>query len=52
MDNRDEYLRYAKECVAFAQTAMDHEARARFLAMAQAWRELAEKAANQKTEKA
>ena len=51
MESRDEYLRYANECAALAQKTMDPEARTRFLEMAQAWRELAEKATNQLRQK-
>ena len=43
MPTREEYLRYAEECVALAQNAADPEARTRLLEMAQAWRDLADK---------
>jgi hypothetical protein len=43
MPTREEYLRYAEECAALAQRTADPEARMRFLEMAQAWRELADK---------
>jgi hypothetical protein len=43
MPTREEYLRYAEECVALAQKAADPEARTRLLEMAQAWRDLADK---------
>jgi hypothetical protein len=44
MPTREEYLRYAEECAALAQRAADSEARTRLLEMAQAWRDLADKA--------
>ena len=44
MPTREEYLHYAEECVALAQRAADPEARTRLLEMAQAWRDLADKA--------
>jgi hypothetical protein len=43
MPTREEYLRYAEQCVALARNAADAEARTRLLEMAQAWRELADK---------
>ena len=43
MPTRDEYLRYAEQCVALARKVTDVETRARLLEMAQAWRELADK---------
>jgi hypothetical protein len=50
MPTRDEYLRYAEECVALAHKTADADARTRLLEMAQAWRDLAEKLANRTTE--
>ena len=44
MPTREEYLHYAEECVALAQRAADPEARTRLLDMAQALRDLADKA--------
>jgi len=41
---REDHLRHAEECVEFARKATDPEARAQFLKMAEAWRELAEMA--------
>jgi hypothetical protein len=41
MPTRQEYLRYADECIALAQNSTDPETRMRLLEMAQAWRELA-----------
>jgi hypothetical protein len=43
MPTREEYLRYAEECVALAQKTTDPEAKMRLLEMAQAWRDLAGK---------
>ena len=43
MPTREEYLRYAEECVVLAQKAAEPEARTRLLEMAQAWRDLADK---------
>jgi hypothetical protein len=50
MPTRDEYLRFAEECVALAQKTADASARTRLLEMAQAWRDLAEKRSNRKQE--
>jgi len=44
MSTREECLRYPVECLQHAQKAQNTNDRARFLEMAQAWRELAEKA--------
>jgi len=43
MPTREEYLRYAEECIALAQKTAASEARTRLLEMAQAWRDLADK---------
>jgi hypothetical protein len=43
MASKDECLRYAAECVALAQRASDPADLAHLLAMAQAWRDLADK---------
>jgi hypothetical protein len=43
MASRDDCLRYAAECVSLAQHAPDSADRAHLLAMAQAWRDLADK---------
>jgi hypothetical protein len=43
MTTRDEYLQHAEECIRLAQHAADSDTRARFLDMAQAWRDLAGK---------
>jgi hypothetical protein len=43
---RDEYLRYAEECLRLARQTTDPEKRARLLEMAQAWRDLGDKAGN------
>jgi hypothetical protein len=43
MPTREEYLRYAEECVVLAQKAADAEAKTRLLEMAQAWRDLADR---------
>jgi hypothetical protein len=48
MTTRDEYLKYAEECVRLAQQAADPDSRARLMDMAQAWRDLADKLQNQK----
>jgi hypothetical protein len=47
MTRREEYIRYAAECLALAQQTQNPVDRARFLEMAQAWRELAEKSFTQ-----
>jgi hypothetical protein len=46
MPPREEYLRYAEECIEVAQKSADSETRMRLLEMAQAWRVLAEKVEN------
>ena len=46
MTRRDEYLQFAEECLRLAQQAADSDTRARSLDMAQAWRDLADKAQN------
>ena len=43
MTTRDEYLKYAEECLRLAQQATDVDTRARLLDMAQAWRDLGDK---------
>jgi hypothetical protein len=43
MPSSDDYRRYAAECVALAQKANTPEDKVRLLAMAQAWRGLADK---------
>jgi len=45
MPTRDEYLRYADDCISLANSSADHETRARLLEMARSWRTLADKAA-------
>jgi hypothetical protein len=52
MTTRDEYLTFAEECLRLAQQAADPDTRARLLDMAQAWRDLAEKAQNPRAKKA
>jgi len=47
MPTRDDYLRFAEECVALAQKTADANARTRLLEMAQAWRDLADKRSDQ-----
>ncbi len=51
MTTRDEYLKFAEECLRLAQQAADPDTRARLLDMAQAWRELADKAQNPRAKK-
>jgi hypothetical protein len=46
MATADEYRGYAAECVRLARESTRPEDKARFLQMAQAWRELADKADN------
>jgi hypothetical protein len=43
MASVDEYLQYAKQCVALAAKSSNAADRARLLQMAQAWRDLSEK---------
>jgi len=43
MPSREEYLRYAKECIEVAQKSADPDTRMRLLEMAQAWRVLAQR---------
>lgn len=43
MATSDEYRRFARECLALAEKATDPMDRVRLLAMAQAWRNLADK---------
>jgi hypothetical protein len=43
MASSDEYRRLAQECIALAERATEPLDRVRLLAMAQAWRELADK---------
>jgi hypothetical protein len=40
--SREEYLRFAAECWAIAETVYDPSSKAQLLAMAAAWRKLAE----------
>jgi hypothetical protein len=47
MARREEFIRYAAECIALAQQTQNPVDRARFLQIAQAWRELAEKSSTQ-----
>ena len=51
MTTRDEYLKFAEECLRLAQHATDPDARARLLDMAQAWRDLSDKAQNPRAKK-
>jgi hypothetical protein len=44
MSTADEYRGYATDCLRLAQEATTPADKARFLQMAQAWRELADKA--------
>jgi hypothetical protein len=46
MTQREEFLRYAEQCVRLAEKTDNSGDRARFLQMAQAWRELAAKISN------
>jgi hypothetical protein len=46
MASVDEYLQYAKQCVALAAKSSNAADRARLLQMAQAWRDLSEKRDN------
>jgi len=48
MTTRDDYLKYAAECFRLAQQATEAATRVRLLAMAQAWRELGDKAQGDK----
>jgi hypothetical protein len=43
MTSSDEYRRMAQECVELAERASDANDRVRLLAMAQAWRDMADK---------
>jgi hypothetical protein len=43
MPSREEYLRYAEECIEVARKSADPDTRMRLLEMAQAWRALAQK---------
>jgi hypothetical protein len=43
MASVDEYLQYARQCVALAAKSSNAADRARLLQMAQAWRDLSEK---------
>ena len=43
MASVDDYLRYAKQCVALASKSSNPADKARLLQMAQAWRDLSEK---------
>jgi len=52
MNTRDEYLRYAEECLRLAQQATEAAARARLLDMAQAWRDLGDKVPGDKFQNA
>jgi hypothetical protein len=51
MTTRDEYLKFAEECLRLAQQATDPDMRVRLLDMAQAWRDLADKAQNPRAKK-
>jgi hypothetical protein len=51
MTTRDEYLKYAEECVRLARQATEPRARTRLLEMAQAWRDLADKLQTPPTDK-
>jgi hypothetical protein len=43
MSGNDKYVRYATHCIEAAQRATRREDKLKFLEMAQAWRELADK---------
>ena len=43
MPSREEYLRYAEECIEVAQKSANPDTRMRLLEMAQAWRGLAQR---------
>jgi hypothetical protein len=47
----DEYRRYAAECIPLAQQASDPGDKAHLLRMAQAWRDLADKAENPRAQR-
>jgi len=47
-ENGEKYKQYADECLRIAQLATDSSQKARLLAMAQAWRRLAEQAEQRK----
>jgi hypothetical protein len=47
MASVDEYLQYAKQCVALAAKSSNAADKARLLQMAQAWRDLSEKRDNE-----
>jgi len=51
MTARDEYLQFAEECLRLAQQAADPDTRGRLLDMAQAWRDLSDKAQNPRAKK-
>ena len=51
MTTRDEYLKFAEECLRLARQAADPDTRARLLDMAQAWRDLCDKAQNPRAKK-
>ena len=51
MTARDEYLQFAEECLRLAKQAVDPDTRARLLDMAQAWRDLSDKAQNPRAKK-
>ena len=51
MTARDEYLQFAEECLRLAQQTADPDTRARLLDMAQAWRDLSDKAQNPRAKK-
>ena len=51
MTARDEYLQFAEECLRLAKQAADPDTRARLLDMAQAWRDLSDKAQNPRAKK-
>ena len=51
MPSAEEYRQYAAQCLALAQHVSDPDARAHLLEMAQAWRELADKAQNPRAPK-
>jgi hypothetical protein len=51
MPSAEDYRQYAAQCLALAQQVSDPDARAHLLEMAQAWRELADKAQNPRAPK-